>query len=271
VLETAAGQALLALRHQRATAEADQAKRRAETNQLRTALLSAVGHDLRTPLTSIKAAVGSLRAPDLRLSTQDRRELLATVEESADRLTALVDNLLDSSRLATGAVRPRLRPVTYDEIVAHALAGLDHPTANIAIDVDEHLPAVVADPGLLERVVANLVDNALRHGVLTTPRQVDVNGDGRITEDEPAIAMRASTHADRVELRIVDHGKGLPKRTTQSIFTPFQRLGDRDTAGGLGLGLSVAKGFVNAMGGTIRAEDTPGGGLTVVVSLPTAR
>jgi two-component system sensor histidine kinase KdpD len=268
VLETAAGQALLALRHQRATAEANQAKRRAETNQLRTALLSAVGHDLRTPLTSIKAAISSLRAPDIELSTQDRRELLATVEESADRLTALVDNLLDSSRLATGAVRPRLRPVTYDEIVAHALAGLDS-TDRLTVNVDERLPAVVADPGLLERVVANLVDNALRHGVLTTPRQVDVNGDGRITEDEPAIAIRASAHADRVELRVVDHGKGLPKRTTQSIFTPFQRLGDRDTANGLGLGLSVAKGFVNAMGGSIRAEDTPGGGLTIVLSLPT--
>ena len=138
-------------------------------------------------------------------------------------------------------MRPQLRPVTYDEI---------------------------ADPGLLDRVVANLVDNALRHGVLTTPRQVDVDGDGRIAEDEPAIAIRASAHADRVELRVVDHGKGLPKRTTQSIFTPFQRLGDRDTTNGLGLGLSVAKGFVNAMAGTIRAEDTPGGGLTIVLSLP---
>jgi two-component system sensor histidine kinase KdpD len=267
VLETAAGQALSALRQQRATAEAHQAKRREETNQLRTALLSAVGHDLRTPLTSIKAAVGSLRAPDIELSIQDNAELLATVEESADRLTALVDNLLDSSRLATGAVRPQLRPTTYDEIVAQALAGLDN--ANIAVDVAENLPAVLADPGLLERVVANVVDNALRHGVLATPRPVDVDGDGRIDPDEPAIAVRASTYADRVELRVVDHGKGLPKRATASIFTPFQRLGDRDTTNGLGLGLSVAKGFIDAMGGTIRAEDTPGGGLTIVISLPT--
>jgi two-component system sensor histidine kinase KdpD len=267
VLDAAAGQALLVLRQQRATAEADQAKRRAETNQLRTALLSAVGHDLRTPLTSIKAAVSSLRAPDIELSTQDQEELLATVEESADRLTALVDNLLDSSRLATGAVEPQLRPVTYDEIVARALTSIDRRDM-ISLHVAEHLPAVVADPGLLERVVANVVDNALRHGVLATPRPVDVDGDGQITPDEPAIAIRASTHADRVELRIVDHGKGLPKRATESIFTPFQRRGDRDTTNGLGLGLSVAKGFIDAMGGSIRAEDTPGGGLTIVISLP---
>ena len=274
VLEAAAGQALLALRQQRAAADADQARRRAEATQLRTALLSAVGHDLRTPLTSIKAAVGSLRAPDLQLSTQDEQELLAAVEESADRLTSLVDNLLDSSRLATGAVEPQLRPVTYDEIVASALASLDsrtRPTTGVIVDVPEHLPAVTADAGLLERVVANVIDNALRHGVLDTPRAVDVDGDGDISPDEPAIAVRASAYDDRVELRVVDHGKGLPKRATGTIFTPFQRLGDRDTTNGLGLGLSVAKGFVDAMGGAISAEDTPGGGLTIVISLPVTK
>ncbi|MFI7677333.1 DUF4118 domain-containing protein [Actinophytocola sp. NPDC049390] len=271
VLEAAAGQALLTLRQQRAAAEADEARRRAETTQLRTALLSAVGHDLRTPLTSIKAAIGSLRAADLELSAADEQELLATVEEAADQLAGLVDNLLDSSRLATGAVEPQLRPVTYDEVVARALASLEtraRPITDITVDVAEHLPAVVADPGLLERVVANVVDNALRHGVLPTPRTVDVDGDGRITPDEPKIAIRASTHADRVELRVVDHGKGLPKRGAEAVFTPFQRLGDRDTSNGLGLGLSVARGFTDAMGGAIRAEDTPGGGLTIVISLP---
>jgi two-component system sensor histidine kinase KdpD len=271
VLEAAAGQALLTLRQQRAAAEAHDARRRAETTQLRTALLSAVGHDLRTPLTSIKAAIGSLRAPDLELSAADERELLATVEESSDQLAGLVDNLLDSSRLATGAVEPQLRPVTYDEVVARALASLDtraRPVTDVTVDVGEQLPAVVADPGLLERVVANVVDNAVRHGV--PPRGVAGHCDGRGTQDEPAIAIRASTHADRVELRVVDHGKGLPKRGAESVFTPFQRLGDRDTSNGLGLGLSVAKGFTDAMGGTIRAEDTPGGGLTVVISLPAA-
>lgn len=267
VLEAAAGQALLTLRQQRMAIEAEQARQQAETTKLRTALLSAVGHDLRTPLTSIKAAIGSLRAPDLALSTEDIDELLATIEESADRLTGLVGNLLDSSRLSTGAVRPQLRAVGYDEVVAGALSGLDG-RVRIAVEVDESLPHVLADPGLLERVVANVVDNAVRHGVLATPRRVDVNGDGEITADEPAIAIRASAYADRVELRIVDHGKGLPKKAVDSVFTPFQRLGDREATPGVGLGLSVAKGFTEAMDGTIRAEHTPGGGLTMVISLP---
>jgi two-component system, OmpR family, sensor histidine kinase KdpD len=267
VLEAAAGQALLALRQQRMAAEAADARHQAEATTLRTALLSAVGHDLRTPLTSIKAAVGSLRAPDLSLSEEDTGELLATVEESTDRLTGLVDNLLDSSRLAAGVVRPVLKPVGYDEVTARALSGVDG-RARIRVDVPESLPRVTADAGLLERAVANIVDNALRHGVLAVPRPVDVDGDGRIGPDEPAVAVRASAFADQVELRVVDHGRGLPKGTAESpaAFEPFRRAGD--VAGGVGLGLSVAKGFVDAMGGTLRAEDTPGGGLTVIVSLP---
>ncbi|WP_243867338.1 sensor histidine kinase [Actinophytocola oryzae] len=257
VLETVAGQALLALRQQRMAAEAATAKRRADATELRTALLSAVGHDLRTPLTSIKAAIGSLRAPDLALSDEDTAELLADVEESADRLSGIVANLLDSSRLATGAVVPRLRSVTYDEVVARALAGMDGWSA-IAVDVDERLPPVLADAGLLERVVANVVDNALRHG---TPGL-----DRAVPPAEPAIAIRASAHSDRVELRIVDHGRGLPKGAADAMFAPFKRFSG--TKGGIGLGMSVARGFMDAMGGTIRTEDTPGGGLTVVLSLP---
>lgn len=268
-LEAAAGQALMALRQQRMAAETAEAQRRAETTELRTALLSAVGHDLRTPLTSIKAAVGSLRDTDLALSEQDTSELLETVEVSADRLTGLIDNLLDSSRLATGAVVPQLRAVTYDEVVARALAGIDDRDT-VSVDVAEHLPPVLADLGLLERVVANVVDNALRHGRLIPRRLVDVDGDGRILADEPEVAVRASAYGDRVELRVVDHGQGLPKNTADAVFAPFQRLGDRDATPGVGLGLSVAKGFVDAMGGSITAEDTPGGGLTIVISLPTA-
>lgn len=269
VLEAAAGQALITLRQQRSATEAAEATRRAETIQLRTALLSAVGHDLRTPLTSIKAAISSLRAQDISLSTSDEEELLAAAEESADRLTALVDNLLDSSRLATGAVNPQLRPVGYDEIVARALSGLDGHE-RVSVDVGENLPHVLADVGLLERVVANVIDNALRHGVLDVPRPVDVDGDGQISPDEPVVAVRASAYGHEVELRVVDHGRGLPKKSADQVFIPFQRLSDRDTTSGVGLGLSVAKGFTDAMGGTIRAEDTPGGGLTIVISLPVA-
>ncbi|MDX8030175.1 sensor histidine kinase KdpD [Lentzea sp. BCCO 10_0856] len=247
VLEAAAGQALMALRQQRMADEARDARRKVETTELRTALLSAVGHDLRTPLTSIKAAIGSLRDSSLPLSEEDVTELMATVEESADRLTGLVDNLLDSSRLATGSVEPVLRPVGYYEVVARALAGT---AGQVSVQVAEDLPPVLADLGLLERVIANVVDNALRHG-----------------RPSP-VAIRASRHGSSVELRIVDHGRGLPKKAGNKVFAPFQRLGDRDATPGVGLGLSVAKGFTAAMGGEISAEDTPGGGLTVVISLP---
>ncbi|AXX30626.1 sensor histidine kinase KdpD [Actinosynnema pretiosum subsp. pretiosum] len=268
-LETAAGQALLALRQQRMAVETADAQRRAATTELRTAILSAVGHDLRTPLTSIKAAIGSLRDPALALSEEDTGELLEAVEVSADRLAGLIDNLLDSSRLATGAVAPLLRPVTYDEVVAQALSGLDERAA-VSVEVPEDLPPVLADSGLLERVVANVVDNALRHGRMAPRRVVDVDGDGVITEHEPEVVVRASAHDDRVELRVVDHGSGVPEKSARAVFTPFQRLGDRDSTPGVGLGLSVAKGFVDAMGGAISAEDTPGGGLTMVISLPVA-
>ncbi|MBB4685351.1 sensor histidine kinase [Amycolatopsis jiangsuensis] len=249
VLEAVAGQALLALRQQRMAAAAAAAERKAEATELRTTLLSAVGHDLRTPLTSIKAAIGSLRAPDLSLSQEDTAELLETVEVSADRLAGLIDNLLDSSRLATGAVTPLLRPVGYDEVLAHALSTVDN-SDGVLIEVDPRLPSVLADPGLLERAIANVLDNALRHG-------------GGV------VSARASAHSEFVELRIADHGRGWGKGAAESAFAPFQRLGgDRDSVPGVGLGLSVVKGFTEAMGGTVRAEDTPGGGLTVVLSLP---
>nr|WP_239028771.1 DUF4118 domain-containing protein [Pseudonocardia acidicola] len=251
LLETVGGQALLALRSQRSAAEAESARRRAEATETRSALLSAVGHDLRSPLTSIKAAAGSLRDPNLLLSEDDRADLLATVEESADRLTGLVDNLLDSSRLAAGAVTPLLAPVGYDEVAARALVGVDG-AARVSVEIPEDLPDVVADAGLLERVVANVVDNALRHG------------------DGAPVALRASAYGDRVELRIVDSGPGVPRGSRDGLFVAFQRLGDRDPTTGVGLGLAVARGFTEAMGGTLCAEDTPGGGLTVVVSLPIA-
>jgi two-component system, OmpR family, sensor histidine kinase KdpD len=254
LLEVVGGQALLALRSQRAAVEAEVSRRRAEVTETRSALLSAVGHDLRSPLTSIKAAAGSLRDPGLRISAADRLELMATVEESADRLTALVDNLLDSSRLAAGAVTPMLAPIGYDEVAVRALVGLDG-ASRVKVEIAEGLPAVVADAGLLERVVANVVDNALRYA-----------GDA-------SIVLRASAYNDRVELRIVDAGPGVPRHDREELFAPFRRLGgvspsDRDGASGVGLGLSVARGFTEIMGGTLTAEDTPGGGLTVVISLP---
>jgi two-component system sensor histidine kinase KdpD len=250
LLEAVAGQALLALRHRRAAEEAAEARRRADATELRTALLQAVGHDLRSPLASIKSAAGTLSTTELNLSEQDRRELAVTIEESADRLTGLVNNLLDSSRIATGAVAPALRQVGYDDVVPLALRGLAGAD-RVEVEIDAQLPEVLADPGLLERVVANVADNALRHA-----------------RGAP-VALRASAYGDSVELRVVDRGPGVPRTHLDRLFAPFQRLGDRDH-NGLGLGLSVARGFTEAMGGTLTAEETPGGGLTLVLRLAAA-
>jgi two-component system sensor histidine kinase KdpD len=268
VLEAAAGQALLALRQQRMATEAVAAQRRAETTELRGTLLSAAGDDLRTPLTSIRAAVSHLCEPGPRLSEQDTNVQLAIAKKSTDRLTRVVDDLLDCSRLASGALEPRMTAVRYHEVVARALSTLD-VNEPISLDVDERLPSVRADASLLARVVASVVDNAVRHGTLVPRRPVDVDGDGVVTPDEPFMAIRASSYTGRVELRIVDHGPGLPKGTAESIFA--HRPGDQNGTPRAGLGLSVVKGFTESMGGTIRAEDTPGGGLTVVISLPAHR
>jgi two-component system, OmpR family, sensor histidine kinase KdpD len=252
LFSSVSGQALLALRNRRMAAEAYEAQRRADAAGLRTALLSAVGHDLRTPLSAIKAAASSLRDPTVVLPDDDRAELLATVEESSDRLTTLVDNLLDSSRLATGAVTPHRRAVGYGEIVAMALAATPTGDGRVRVEVPDGLPEVLADPGLAERVVANLVDNAQRHG------------------GPDPVTVRASAHADRVELRVVDTGPGLPRERAERLFVPFQRLGDHSADTGIGLGLHVARGFAEAMGGTLTTEETPGGGLTTVLALPAA-
>jgi two-component system sensor histidine kinase KdpD len=250
VLRGVAGQALLAVRAQQMAAEAAAAERRAEMTELRSALLSAVGHDLRTPLTAIKAAVGSLRDPDLHLSPADSAAQLATADECADRLQALVDNLLDSARLATGAVQPQLRGVGYDDVLARALSTIDGRHL-VDVQFDDTSPMVLADPGLLERVVANLLANALTHGRASSVR-VGVVG-----------------RRDRADLIISDRGPGIPADRLESVFAPFQRRGDRDNRSGVGLGLAVARGFTEAMAGTLHAEATPGGGLTTVVSLPT--
>src|SRR5256885_322129 len=186
----------------------------AEVDRLRTAILAAVGHDLRTPLASIKAAASSLRAPDVEFSPEDRAELLATVDESADRLDDLVENLLAMSRLQAGVLSVQARPVAPDEGVARAV-----PTG-VRIAVGDDLPLVLADPGLLERVVANLVSNA-----------------GRASDTVTVDAVAAPS---TVDLRVVDHGRGVPVGDRERMFAPFQRLDDRTADGGLGLGLAIA-------------------------------
>jgi two-component system sensor histidine kinase KdpD len=253
VLGAFATYAGVALDQQRLVAEAEAAKPIAAADRMRTALLAAVSHDLRTPLASAKAAVTSLRS-DVAWDPEDTDELLATADESLDRLTHLVENLLDMSRLQAGALSLFPRPAGLDEIVAGALAGLDPLGRDVKIDIRESLPAVLADPAILERVVVNLTENALRYSPAGQP---------------PLIT--ASSLGDRVELRVVDRGPGLPEEDKERMFVPFQRLGDTDNTTGVGLGLALARGLTEAMNGTLTAEDTPGGGLTMTVSLPAAK
>ncbi len=253
VLGAFAAYAAVALEQQRLAAEAEAAKPIAAADRMRTALLAAVSHDLRSPLASAKAAVTSLRSPDMHWDAADTAELLATADESLDRLTHLVGNLLDMSRLQAGALSLFPRPSGLDEIVALALDDLGPSGRDIVVEIPETLPAVRADPAILERVVANLAENALRYSPAGKP---------------PLLA--ASTLGDRVELRVVDRGPGIPETDRDRMFVPFQRLGDTDNTTGVGLGLALSRGLTEAMGGTLTAEDTPGGGLTMTVSLPAA-
>ncbi|MGY5049330.1 ATP-binding protein [Streptomyces sp. 900105755] len=251
VLAAFAAQAVVVLDRRRLQEEAEQARTLAEGNRIRTALLAAVSHDLRTPLAGIKAAVTSLRSDDVEWSEEDRAELLEGIEEGADRLDHLVGNLLDMSRLQTGTVTPIVHETDLDEVVPMALVGV--PDGSVDLDVPETLPMVEADAGLLERSVANLVENAVKYSPADRP-----------------VLVSASVIADRVEVRIVDRGPGVPDEAKERIFEPFQRYGDAPRGAGVGLGLAVARGFAEAMGGTLNAEDTPGGGLTMVLSLRAA-
>jgi two-component system sensor histidine kinase KdpD len=253
VLGAFAAYAAVALEQQRLTAEAEAAKPIAAADRMRTALLAAVSHDLRSPIASAKAAVTSLRSEDIDWDDADTAELLATADESLDRLTHLVGNLLDMSRLQAGALSLFPRPSGLDEIVARSLDDLGPAGREITVDLPDTLPAVSADPAILERIVVNLTENALRYSPAGKP---------------PLLA--ASALGDRVELRVVDRGPGIPEGDRDRMFVPFQRLGDTDNTTGVGLGLALARGLTEAMDGTLTAEDTPGGGLTMTISLPAA-
>ncbi|ORW18333.1 histidine kinase [Mycobacterium palustre] len=255
VLGAVARQAAGLIRQRELADEAGRSQAIAQADELRRSLLSAVSHDLRTPLAAAKVAASSLRTEDVAFSPSDTAELLATIEESIDQLTALVGNLLDSSRLAAGVVRPDLHRVYLEETVQRALVSIGKGATGFyrsAIDrvkVDVGGAVVMADAGLLERVLANLIDNALRYA------------------PNCMVRVNAGRVGDRVLINVIDEGPGIPQGAEDQIFEAFQRLGDHDNTTGVGLGMSVARGFVEAMGGTIAAGDTPGGGLTVVVDL----
>ncbi|MGP9023086.1 ATP-binding protein [Streptomyces sp. BR1] len=248
VLGAFAAQAAVVIDRRRLQEEADQARLYAEGDRIRTALLAAVSHDLRTPLASIKASVTSLRSDDVEWSEADEAELLEGIEAGADRLDHLVGNLLDMSRLQTGTVTPIIREIDLDEVIPMALGGV--PEDSVVLDIPEELPMVAVDAGLLERAVANVVENAVKY---SPPGE--------------RVLISASAIADRVEVRVADQGPGVPDDAKDRIFAPFQRYGDAPRGAGVGLGLAVARGFTEAIGGTLAAEDTPGGGMTMVITL----
>jgi two-component system, OmpR family, sensor histidine kinase KdpD len=255
LLDGFAAQAAAALDRDRLRTQAAQAEALAEGNRMRTALLAAVSHDLRTPLASIKASVSTLRQTDVQWTPADEAALLATIEEGADRLDALIGNLLDMSRLSTGSLQPFLRPTSVDEVAPVALRGLD-AGGTVRLRVPDRLPLVRTDPGLLERVLANLFANALTYSPPGRPPM-----------------LRARQAGDSVILEITDHGPGVPDALKERMFEPFERLDAsrreaRTTGNGVGLGLAVVKGFLDTMGGSVAAADTPGGGLTIRVTLP---
>ncbi|WP_213814618.1 DUF4118 domain-containing protein [Glaciihabitans sp. dw_435] len=252
ILGAFAAQIESALTQRRLTREAEGMRPLAAADRMRSALLAAVGHDLRRPLASATAAVTSLRSTDVDLSASDRSELLETAEESLDALTGLVIDLLDVSRLQAGALGVTLAPVALDDVVMMSLDELGLNPGDVTLDLTS-VPAVVADSGLLQRVVVNLLANALR-----------------FSPEGTAPVLATSEFVGRVQLRIIDAGPGIPEERREEVFVPFQRLGDTDNTTGVGLGLALAKGFVEGMGGTLDAEDTPGGGLTMVVELEAA-
>jgi len=251
VLNALAGQLATAVETRRLHGEAARATSLAQANDLRAALLQAVSHDLRTPLASIKASISSVRQHDVDWSADELREFHATIEQETDRLDGLVANLLDMSRIQAGALVARIRPVGMDEVVPAAVASLGSRGKDVVVEVPELLLAAAADAALLERAIANLIDNA-----------VAVSPPGK------PVRIQAGAIAGRIDTRVIDQGPGIPREERERVFQPFQRLVDHGT--GVGLGLAIARGFVEAMGGDLTLEDTPGGGITMVVSLPEA-
>lgn len=245
------------LERQQLLASRNEILRLAESNTMRTSILRAVSHDLRTPLAGIKLAVGGLRQDGVRYAPEEEQELLATIEECSDRLDGLVGNLLDMSRITSESVKPLLRPVRWYEAIPGGLHGIAADL--VRVELPANMPEVEADPGMLERVIANIVENAVKYAP---------GSDIVLAGSAGGLGPAAVGGRPAGELRIIDHGKGVPAERVVEMFRPFQRLDDATQATGVGLGLAVAKGFMEAMGGRLTAEATPGGGLTMVLSLP---
>lgn len=236
-----------ALQRDRLGAEAIEAKALRRSDVVKTALLRSVSHDLRSPLTAIAAAGVGIESPTI--STEERREMAEIVVAEAARLSRLVDNLLDLSRLQSGGAEPHRDWVALDELLRTAADSASGDPGNIELRLDD-LPLVRADPAQLERAFANLLDNACRY-----------------SGDQPVL-VRGRAGDGTVRLRMVDRGPGIPAHRLQHVFEPFYRVEGEGRAQGSGLGLAIARGFIEANGGRVWAESLPGQGTTMVVELP---
>ena len=243
----------LALEQRRLRKLALEAEMLAKADELRTAMLRAVSHDLRTPLAGIKASVSSLRQPDVRWSEPERDDFLRSIETETDRLTDIVTNLLDLSRIEAGVLRPVMRVMSPEDVVSGSVRSLPDGAERVAVSVPEDTPDIVTDHALLERVIVNLVQNALKWSPSGAVVEVDCRGCG-----------------PEVVVSVVDHGPGIPEEKREAVLQPFHRLDDTRAGSGLGLGLAIADRLVAALGGRLEMSDTPGGGLTVRVAVPRA-
>lgn len=250
LLAVVTAQLAAALEHQDLTQTAKQIEPIAASDRVRGALLSALSHDLRRPLAAAAAAVGGLKAAGPDLALAEEKELLDTADESLAALAALVTDLLDVSRLQAGVLTIADIPTDPAETIAPALDELHFGPTDVTLNLAHGDALANADPVLLQRVLVNLLANAHRY-----------------TPDGTPIHISTSTFGDRLEIRIIDRGPGIPPEKLDDIFLPFQRFGDTDNTTGLGLGLALSRGFIEAMHGTLTPEDTPGGGLTMVISL----
>ena len=268
-----AAQLAAARDHQALHAEAAQAVLLAQSDALRTSILRAVSHDLHTPIAGIKASVTSLRQHDVAFSTDERAELLATIDTEADRLHRMVTNLLDVSRLQAGAVTVECRPSFLEDVVAATLANVAHRSDRIEVSVPETLPPALVDPALLERALANLVANALAWSPASATAGAAAGSPAGATAGSTsgspvridAAAVTGDDGTPELHVRVIDRGPGIAPDQRERALQPFQRIGRKSLQAGAGLGLTVVSGFVEALGGRLLLDDTPGGGLTATI------
>ncbi|HTR73786.1 MAG TPA: ATP-binding protein [Solirubrobacterales bacterium] len=241
--------AALAAERDRMREEAIEAEALRRSDELKTSLLRSVSHDLRTPLTAIIAAGAALDSPSV--TAAERHELSDAVVDEGRRLSRLVENLIDVSRLESGPVEPHREAVDLVDLLDAARESIGPDGERVRLALDDDLPALSADPAQLERAFANLFENAVVHG------------------EDQTVLVRSRLVGPRLVVRVVDRGPGIPENLRERIFEPFYRAPGAASGAGSGLGLAIARGFIEANGGEVEVESLPGQGSSFVVTFPT--